>query len=473
MTKARHLLFVVTLFFASSQAFQQTNKDTQTVVGADKHNAFISFVDHKTLEKEIKDIKSMSLVPIALGVKDNIDIEGLPNTAGSIALQNNKPKKSAYLAKHLKSGGYYVVGKTNLSEWANFRSTHSVSGWSSLGGQTVNPYGVNRNPCGSSSGSAVAVATGLVSVAIGTETNGSISCPASVNGIVGIKPTLGLVSRGGIIPISHSQDTAGPMGANVKDAARLLSYMAGFDPEDPTTSNIPKDMQLSFSINLSKTSLRGKTIGLMSASSNEPEENRLIIKAKTILISAGAKVVMLTNKGDYPGEEEYFVLLYEFREGINKYLSTRPNQIKNLKELINFNIKNKNTVLTHFDQDIFLLSEQTKGQKEKYLDALKVTKTISRGHIDSLLNKNRLDAIVGLTQGPAWEIDYKGGDKTASQKQLSWGTGGYAAMAGYPHITVPLGFVNNLPVGLSFISTAWHDKKIIEMAYAFEQANNL
>ena len=180
----------------------------------------------------------MSLVPIALGVKDNIDIEGLPNTAGSIALQNNKPKKNASLTKHLKSGGYYIVGKTNLSEWANFRSTHSVSGWSSLGGQTVNPYGVNRNPCGSSSGSAVAVATGLVSVAIGTETNGSISCPASVNGVVGIKPTLGLVSRSGIIPISHSQDTAGPMGANVKDTARLLSYMAGFDPEDPTTSNL-------------------------------------------------------------------------------------------------------------------------------------------------------------------------------------------------------------------------------------------
>ena len=473
MIKTRHLLFVVTLFFTSGQAFQQTNKDTQTVVGADKYNAFISFVDHKTLEKEIKDIKAMSLAPIALGVKDNIDIKGLPNTAGSIALQNNKPKNSAYLAKRLKSGGYYIVGKTNLSEWANFRSTHSVSGWSSLGGQTVNPHGVNRNPCGSSSGSAVAVATGLVRVAIGTETNGSISCPASVNGVVGIKPTLGLVSRSGIIPISHSQDTAGPMGANVKDAARLLSYMAGFDPEDPATSNIPKDMQLSFSTNLSKKSLRGKTIGLMSASSNEPEENRLIVKAKTILISAGAKVVMLTNKGAYPGEEEYFVLLYEFREGINKYLSSQTNQVKNLKELINFNIKNKDAALAYFDQDIFLLSEQTKGQKQKYLDALETTKTISTEHIDSLLNKNGLDAIVGLTRGPAWEIDYEGGDAEATQKQLSWGMGGYAAMAGYPHITIPLGFVKSLPVGLSFISTAWHDKKIIEMAYAFEQTSNL
>jgi len=460
-------LLIVFLFFAPAQSFQQT------IAESDEHNAFISFVDKKTVAKEISSIKAMSLLPIALGVKDNIDIEGIPNTAGSTALQNNTPKKSAYLAKRLKSGGYYVVGKTNLSEWANFRSSYSVSGWSSLGGQTVNPYGANRNPCGSSSGSAVAVATGLVSVAIGTETNGSISCPASVNGVVGIKPTVGLVSRSGIIPISHSQDTAGPMAKNVKDAARLLSYMAGPDPEDSATKAIPKSMPLNFSSDLSTTNLKGKTIGLMSTSSDEPEENRLIMKAKKTLASAGAKVVMLTDKENYPGEEEYFVLLYEFREGINKYLSTRPNQVKNLKELINFNIKNKNTVLTHFDQDIFLLSEQTKGQKEKYLDALKVTKTISRGRIDNLLNKNGLDAIVGLTQGPAWEIDYKGGDKTASQKQLSWGTGGYAAMAGYPHITVPLGLVNNLPVGLSFISTAWHDKKIIEMAYAFEQANNL
>jgi len=439
----------------------------------DQYNAFISVVAKEDINKEIKKIEALSLIPIALGVKDNIDIEGLPNTAGSIALQNNRPKKSAHLVKRLQSGGYYIVGKTNLSEWANFRSTQSVSGWSSLGGQTVNPYGVNRNPCGSSSGSAVAVAVGLVSVAIGTETNGSISCPASINGVVGIKPTAGLVSRSGIIPISHSQDTAGPMGTNVKDAARLLSYMAGFDPGDPATAKIPKDMRLSFSTNLSKTNLKGKTIGLMSASSNETEENRLIIKAKTILIAAGARVIMLAAKQDYPGEEEYFVLLYEFREGINKYLSAHPNQPKNLKELIDFNIKNKNTVLAHFDQDIFLLSEQTKGQKEKYLDALKITKSVSTKHIDNLLNKNELDAIVGLTMGPAWEIDYEGGDQTAAKNQLSWGMGGYAAMAGYPHITIPLGFVQGLPVGLSFISTAWQDKNIIEMAYAFEQANNL
>ena len=463
MSKQVFLVAFFTLFLSNSIWAAAEDKD--------QHNAFISVFAKEDINKEIKRIEALSLIPIALGIKDNIDVEGLPNTAGSIALQNNRPKKNAHLVKRLQSGGYYIVGKTNLSEWANFRSTHSVSGWSSLGGQTANPYGVNRNPCGSSSGSAVAVAVGLVSVAIGTETNGSISCPASINGVVGIKPTVGLVSRSGIIPISHSQDTAGSIGNSVKEASRLLSYMAGTDPEDPKTLKIPQDMELDFFSNLSKESLQGKTVGLMSASTSEPEEKRLITKAKKVLIAAGAKVIMLADKTNYPGEEEFFVLLYEFREGINKYLSQGLDQPKNLKELIDFNLKNKNTVLTYFDQNIFLFSEETFGQKEKYLAALKKTKFVSTNHIDNLLKKEELSAIVGLTRGPAWEIDYEGGDETASQKQLSWGMGGYAAMAGYPHITIPLGFVKGLPVGLSFISSAWRDKEVIEMAYAFEQKN--
>ena len=227
MNKQVFLMAFFTLFLSNSIWVAAEDKD--------QYNAFISVFAKEDINKEIKRIEALSLIPIALGIKDNIDVEGLPNTAGSIALQNNRPKKNAHLVKRLQSGGYYIVGKTNLSEWANFRSTHSVSGWSSLGGQTVNPYGVNRNPCGSSSGSAVAVAVGLISVAIGTETNGSISCPASINGVVGIKPTVGLVSRTGIIPISHSQDTAGSIGGSVKEASRLLSYMAGTDPEDPKT----------------------------------------------------------------------------------------------------------------------------------------------------------------------------------------------------------------------------------------------
>ena len=352
-------LFIITFF-----ALLLSSNIQGSVVDNDQYNAFISIVSKEDINKEIKKIETLSLMPIALGIKDNIDIEGLPNTAGSIALQNNRPKKSAHLVRRLQSGGYYIVGKTNLSEWANFRSTQSVSGWSSLGGQTVNPYGVNRNPCGSSSGSAVAVAAGLVAVAIGTETNGSISCPASVNGVVGIKPTVGLVSRSGIIPISYSQDTAGPMGRSVKEAARLLSYMSGLDAEDTKTLKIPQGMELDFFSNLSKESLQGKTVGLMSASTSEPEEKRLIAKAEKVLIDAGAKVIMLSDKTKYPGEEEFFVLLYEFREGVNKYLSQGLNQPKNLKELIGFNIKNKDTVLTHFDQNIFLFSEETFGQKK-------------------------------------------------------------------------------------------------------------
>ena len=462
---SKHLFLIVFFALFLSSNIWGSVKDN------DQYNAFISVVAKEDIDKEIKKIEALSLIPIALGVKDNIDVEGLPNTAGSIALQNNQPKKSAHLVKRLQSGGYYIVGKTNLSEWANFRSTQSVSGWSSLGGQTVSPYGANLNPCGSSSGSAVAVAAGLVSVAIGTETNGSISCPASINGVVGIKPTVGLVSRSGIIPISHSQDTAGPMGRSVTEAARLLSYIAGPDPKDPKTLKIPKTMDLDFFSNLSKKSLQGKVVGLMSASTDEPEEKRLINKAEKVLIAAGAKVVMLSNKTTYPGEEEFFVLLYEFREGINKYLSQGLDQPKNLKELIDFNRKNKDSVLTHFDQSIFLFSEETHGQKEKYLAALKKTKSVSIKHFNSLLKKKGLNAIVGLTQGPAWEIDYEGGDAAATQKQLSWGIGGYAAMAGYPHITIPLGFVKGLPVGLSFISSAWHDREVINMAYAFEQKN--
>ena len=322
---SKHLFLIVFFALFLSSNIWGSVKDN------DQYNAFISVVAKEDIDKEIKKIEALSLIPIALGVKDNIDVEGLPNTAGSIALKNNQPKKSAHLVKRLQSGGYYVVGKTNLSEWANFRSTQSVSGWSSLGGQTVSPYGANLNPCGSSSGSAVAVAAGLVSVAIGTETNGSISCPASINGVVGIKPTVGLVSRSGIIPISHSQDTAGSMGRSVKEAARLLSYIVGPDPKDPKTLAIPENMELDFFSNLSKESLQGKAVGLMSASTDEPEEKRLIAKAEKVLIAAGARVVMLSNKTTYPGEEEFFVLLYEFREGINKYLSQGLDQPKNLK----------------------------------------------------------------------------------------------------------------------------------------------
>ena len=249
------------------------------------------------------------LKPIA--VKDNIDVVGFANTAGSMALQNNFPEKNAFLAQKLIDSGYFVIGKTNLSEWANFRSSSSTSGWSSMGGQTINPYGEMRTPCGSSSGSGVVVATGLVDVAIGTETNGSVSCPSSVNGIVGIKPTVGLVSRTGIIPISSTQDTAGPMANSVTSAAKVLEVIAGVDPNDPATLNIPEDFNFNFSSDLNDSSLAGKRFGLLPTGSMNSDGKLMLKKIRMMLEEAGAVVVDIDDKREYPGPEELLVLLYE------------------------------------------------------------------------------------------------------------------------------------------------------------------
>ena len=441
------------------------------IKNTDVFNAFISVTNDSYIENRIGSILDKDLNPIPIAIKDNIDVRGLANTAGSIALKNNFPKNDAHLITKLKKGGYYVVGKTNLSEWANFRSYESVSGWSSIGGQTQNPYGENRNPCGSSSGSAVAVAAGLVPVAIGTETNGSISCPASVNGVVGIKPTVGLVSRLGIIPISKTQDTAGPMAKTVKQAARALEYMSGYDPKDRRTSTIPADFNFQFAQNLNGLSLQSKRIGLLSSGSEDSEGNKLLSKATEILGKLGADVIPISETKEYPGEEELFVLLFEFREGINKYLRKANSDLQNLNQLIAFNNENRDLAMEHFGQEIFIESAETLGQRSKYMRSVEFTTKESRNHIDNLLSKYNLNALVGLTRGPAWLINYNGGDEQAIENQRSWGNGGFAAMSGYPHITIPFSLVDGLPVGISFISTAWDDKSIIEMAYAFEQEN--
>ena len=441
------------------------------IKNTDVFNAFISIADDSYIENRIINILDKDLDPIPIAIKDNIDVRGLANTAGSIALKNNFPKNDAHLITKLKKGGYYVIGKTNLSEWANFRSYESVSGWSSIGGQTQNPYGENRNPCGSSSGSAVAVAAGLVPVAIGTETNGSISCPASVNGVVGIKPTVGLVSRLGIIPISKTQDTAGPMAKTVKQAARALEYMSGYDPKDRRTSTIPADFNFQFAQNLNRLSLQSKRIGLLSSGSEDSEGNKLLSKATEILGKLGADLIPISETKEYPGEEELFVLLFEFREGINKYLRKANSDLQNLNQLIAFNNQNRDLAMEHFGQEIFIESAETLGQRSKYMRSVEFTTKESRNYIDNLLSKYNLNALVGLTRGPAWLINYNGGDEQAIENQRSWGNGGFAAMSGYPHITIPFGLVDGLPVGISFISTAWDDKSIIEMAYAFEQEN--
>lgn len=423
----------------------------------DLYNSFISI-----------DIREVDNGAIKIAIKDNIDVANQVTSAGSLALVSNYAKNDAFLISKLKGANYSIYGKTNLSEWANFRSFNSVSGWSSVGGQTINPYGMNRNPCGSSSGSAVAVASGMIDIAIGTETNGSISCPASVNGIVGMKPTVGLVSRNGIVPISASQDTAGPMGNSVAIVAKTLEVIAGKDPEDEATYYIPNNFKLT--PDLDKNSLKGKRFGLLNSGMEDEEGKRLLDKAIKIIKSAGGEVVIIKDERVYPGEEELFLLLYEFKRDLEKYLKGADTPYKSLQSLIDFNNANKDMVMPHFNQEIFEASLEASSKHNEYKVSLKMINTV-RYEFDQLLDQYDLDAFVGLTRNPAWEIVYEGGDSIAMDRQRSWGNGGFAAIAGYPHITLPLDEVDGLPAGLSFIGTKWTDISLLEYAATFERWN--
>ena len=453
----RNFIFILVILFICGCSKSNENIDIEQ-----KYNIYISKLSNEQIEENLK----KGLKPIA--VKDNIDVVGFANTAGSMALQNNFPEKNAFLAQKLIDSGYFVIGKTNLSEWANFRSSSSTSGWSSMGGQTINPYGEMRTPCGSSSGSGVVVATGLVDVAIGTETNGSVSCPSSVNGIVGIKPTVGLVSRTGIIPISSTQDTAGPMANSVTSAAKVLEVIAGVDPNDPATLNIPEDFNFNFSSDLNDSSLAGKRFGLLPTGSMNSDGKLMLKKIRMMLEEAGAVVVDIDDKREYPGPEELLVLLYEFKVGLEQYLASSNSELKTLDELIAFNEENKDDVLKHFDQSHFYDSNKTSSQKEEYLIALeRVLQT--RDEIDSFIEEYNIEALVGLSWSPAWAINHDGGDDEAIAEYKFWVNGSYAAMAGYPHVTIPFEYVDNLPIGMSFIGSKWDDKKLIEFAYAAEQ----
>ena len=451
------LLFAATILSCSKNGFSVDELDK-------KYNIYISRLSDDEVRKNIK----KGLLPIA--IKDNIDVVGFANTGGSVALENNYPSKNAPLIQKLLDNGYFIAGKTNLSEWANFRSSSSTSGWSSMGGQVINPYGLNRTPCGSSSGSGVAVATGVIDVAIGTETNGSISCPSSVNGIVGIKPTVGLVSRTGIIPISHTQDTAGPMARSVRKAAEVLEVISGKDENDPATLLIPEDYNFTFTDELSTDALKGKKLGLLPTGSDDEEGKKALEKIKSILEKGGAEVIEIKDDRVNPSKEEILVLMYEFKIGLEKYLANSNSPYKTLKELINYNEENKEKVLKHFDQSIFIESDKTSSKKSEYLRALDVVLD-SRNQIDKLINENNVDALVGLSWSPAWEINHDGGDDEAIAKQRFWVNGGRAAMAGYPNVIVPLDLVDGLPIGMSFIGTAWEEKKLIQFAYAFEKIN--
>ena len=453
----RDFIFILVILFICG-----CSKSSENINIEQKYNIYISKLSNEQIEENL----NKGLKPIA--VKDNIDVVGFANTAGSLALKNNFPEKNAFLAQKLIDNGYFIIGKTNLSEWANFRSSSSTSGWSSMGGQTINPYGEMRTPCGSSSGSGVVVATGLVDVAIGTETNGSVSCPSSVNGIVGIKPTVGLVSRTGIIPISSTQDTAGPMANSVTSAAKVLEVIAGIDPNDPATLNIPDDFNFNFSADLNDSSLTGKRFGLLPTGSMNSDGKLMLKKIRMMLEEAGAVVVDIDDKREYPGPEELLVLLYEFKVGLEQYLASSNSELKTLEELIVFNEENKDDVLKYFDQSHFYDSNETSSKKEEYLVALeRVLQT--RDEIDAFINEYDIEAFVGLSWSPAWAINHDGGDDEAIAEYKFWVNGSFAAMAGYPHVTIPFEYVDNLPIGMSFIGSKWDDKKLIEYAYAAEQ----
>ncbi|MEO0346435.1 MAG: amidase [Pseudomonadota bacterium] len=406
-------------------------------------------------------------VPVAL--KDNIETaDGMRTTAGSLALTNYRAAKDAHLVTRLRASGVVIVGKANLSEWANFRSTRSVSGWSSAGGQTRHALDPARNPCGSSSGSAVAVATGIVPLAVGTETDGSIICPASINGIVGIKPTLGLVSRTGIVPLSLSQDTAGPMARDVKSAAWLLAAMAGVDPEDAATQRIPEGL-LPLEPDFRADALTGKRIGVLrtyGGAGNVPAVEAGFTRALARLEAAGAVLVdpiEIDTTG--MGAAEYAVLLHEFRDDLNAYLEARLLIPDSLAELIAYNEANADAVMPYFGQEIFLAAEATGGRAAPgYAEALARSKSISRGGLDGAFDAHELDAIVAPSNGPAWPTDYENGDG------FSVGSSSLAAVSGYPSITVPADTADGLPLGLSFVGREWHDREVIELAFAFERA---
>ena len=406
---------------------------------------------------------------IPIFIKDNIDSIGAPNTAGSLALLDNIPSNDAFLVSQLKAKNYRVIGRTNLSEWANFRSFHSISGWSSYGGQTIHSLGSNLNPCGSSSGSAVVVALGLVKASIGSETNGSISCPASVNGIVGIKPTVGVVSRTGIIPISPTQDTAGPMALNVSEAAKLLSAIAGEDSNDPATLLRPESFSNDFTRNLKQISLKNKKFGLLPSGSNDPEASLLLTKISDLISEAGGTVLEINNIPAYPSEEELFVLLYEFKYALEAYLRNSNAELKTLEAIMQFNEKNSESVMQYFDQSIFVASLEASKDPAKYKDALEKVLSVSKNFIETSIDNDGLTALIGLTRGPAWKIDLENGDDGALKDYPSWGNGGFAAMAGTPHITIPLGTAYDLPIGLSIMGKAWSDHEMVQLAFTLEQ----
>jgi len=456
----------------------------QRIEEVDKNGPFINSVIElnpdaleiaDSLDQQRKDGKvrgKMHGIPVLL--KDNIDThDRMQTTAGSLALEGNIATKDAFIVKQLRKAGAVILGKTNLSEWANFRGEPSVSGWSSRGGLTRNPHALDRSACGSSSGSAAAVAANLVPVSVGTETDGSIICPAQTNGIVGIKPTLGLLSRSGIIPIAHSQDTAGPMARTVTDAAILLGMMTGIDKLDPATKSSKKRKLRDYSKSLGYDDLKGVRIGVArNLAGSNPKIIKIFELCIEVMRQLGAVVidpVKVPNVDKIePSEDE--VLYYEFKADLNKYLKVLPDEarVHSLEDVIKFNEKNEHRVMPYFGQER-MITAQEKGslRDKKYKDALAKNLRLTRKEgIDAVMRKHKLNAIIVPSGSPAWMIDLVNGDAHTGDVEST----SFPAVSGYPHVTVPAGFIFGLPVGISFIGKAWQDANLIKYAYAFEQA---
>jgi amidase len=431
--------------------------------------AIADALDRERREKGVRG--PMHGIPVL--IKDNIDTaDRMKTSAGSLALAEVVAPRDAFVVQRLRAAGAVILGKTNLSEWANFRSTHSVSGWSGRGGQTRNPYSLDRNPCGSSSGTGASIAANLAAVGVGTETDGSIVCPSSANGLVGIKPTVGLVSRSGIVPISHTQDTAGPMTRTVADAAILLGALAGVDPADGATAASRSRLHADYREFLKADGLRGARIGVArNFFGFNSQVDRAMDEAVAAMKGAGAVIV---DPADFPtkgkfDDAEFDVLLYEFKADLNAYLARSNSPHRTLAALIEFNNRNREREMPYFGQEIFEMS-QKKGTlaSPEYRKALAKCRRLSRAEgIDALLAKHRLDAFVAPTGGPAWVIDLLNGD------HFTGGSSTPAAVAGYASITVPAGHIRGLPVGISFVGGAWSEPTLIRLAYAFEQATKV
>jgi amidase len=457
---------LVTAYEARIAAIDSAGPTLQSVIALNPN----ALEDARALDKARSAAARGPLYGIPLLIKDNIETaDPIPTTAGSLALKDNITHRDAPVVARLRAAGAIVLGKTNLSEWANMRGSRSVSGWSGVGGLTKNPYSPDRSPCGSSSGSGAAMAAQLAAGALGTETDGSVVCPSSVNGLVGLKPTVGLVSRTHVVPISHSQDTPGPMTHSVTDAALLLTAMAGSDPLDPATKDADAHRQ-DYVAGLDAQALKGKRLGVMRFDAGfHPETDAVFAHALTVLRRAGATLVEIDKLpgAEAIGDAELTVLLTELKVDLNAYLASTPKNIatRSLADLIAFNYAHADRELGLFGQELFLKSEMTAGYADPaYLAARALSlKLAGADGIDMMLAEYNVDALVAPTAGPAWVVDTVNGDHSPGQ------TSTLPAVAGYPHLTVPMGMVFGLPVGVSFIGPAWSEKRLLGFGYAFEQ----